>query len=164
MFGSYEWCLTKHFDPNNAHHLKIKKGIEEGDGLPDIATTEEVIDALKAAGYIVLYEEDRALLQNEADLPWYHPLEAKWTITNFQHTELGNTALSKLLGWLEKIKLVKAGSVGVQQFLHTAAVCLTDGGKTGVFTPSFFTLAQKPNNNKNNNNNNNNNNQRELDD
>lgn len=144
VFGSYEWCLTKLYDPENAEHRLIKKGIEEGDGLPDIATTDEVIEALKNAGFELLFEEDRALVENETDLPWYHPLEPKYTITNFQHTPLGHSALSKMLGWLEKIKLVKAGSVGVQEFLHTAAVSLVNGGKTGTFTPSFFTLARKP--------------------
>merc|ERR1712232_1519402 len=47
VFGSYEWCLTKNYDPENAQHVAIKKGIEEGDGLTDIATTEQVVEALK---------------------------------------------------------------------------------------------------------------------
>jgi sterol 24-C-methyltransferase len=37
IFACYEWCLTPLHDPNNEHHRLIKKKIEEGDGLPDMA-------------------------------------------------------------------------------------------------------------------------------
>jgi hypothetical protein len=36
-FACYEWCLTDKFDKNNQEHQFIKKKIEEGDGLPDMA-------------------------------------------------------------------------------------------------------------------------------
>ena len=36
-FACYEWCLTDKFDKNNLEHQFIKKKIEEGDGLPDMA-------------------------------------------------------------------------------------------------------------------------------
>lgn len=53
MFACYEWCLTPLYDANNEHHRLIKKKIEEGDGLPDMATEEEVRNALKAVGFEV---------------------------------------------------------------------------------------------------------------
>ena len=46
-FVCYEWCLTDKYDPTNEYHRKIKKMIEEGDGLPDTATCTDVAKAAK---------------------------------------------------------------------------------------------------------------------
>lgn len=61
VFACYEWCLTDKYDPENAEHVKIKKQIEEGDGLPDIATTHHCLKALKEAGFEILEERDLVL-------------------------------------------------------------------------------------------------------
>lgn len=64
----YEWCLTPKYDPNNEYHRLIKKKIEEGDGLPDMATQEDVVRALKAVGFevsCVLYSVVDSLFQLE---------------------------------------------------------------------------------------------------
>ena len=53
-FAGYEWCLTEKYDANNAEHRAIKKGIEEGDALPDIWYEADVVDALKQAGFEVV--------------------------------------------------------------------------------------------------------------
>src|SRR5262249_29827838 len=42
-FAGYEWCLTDRYDGSNAEHRAIKKGIEEGDALPDIWYTKDVL-------------------------------------------------------------------------------------------------------------------------
>jgi sterol 24-C-methyltransferase len=54
-FALDEWCLTDRFDPNNAKHLAIKAEIELGDGLPDIRTTHQCVQAMKDAGFEVPY-------------------------------------------------------------------------------------------------------------
>jgi len=143
-FGSYEWCLTDKYEPENPKHRQIKKGIEEGDGLPDIATTAEVVRALKDAGFTIEFEEDRAIVQNPTDTTWYYSLEPRWTPANFQHTVLGRAVLSRTLGTFEKIGVVPKGTCGVQDFLTTAAISLVEGGQLGIFTPSFLTIARKP--------------------
>lgn len=61
VFACYEWCLTDKYDPENPEHVLIKKQIEEGDGLPDIATTHHCLKALKEAGFEVLEERDLVL-------------------------------------------------------------------------------------------------------
>lgn len=53
VFACYEWCLTPLYDKNNELHRLIKKKIEEGDGLPDMATEQECVNALKAVGFEV---------------------------------------------------------------------------------------------------------------
>jgi hypothetical protein len=53
FFATYEWCLTPLYDPKNETHRLIKKKIEEGDGLPDMATQEECVQALRDVGFEV---------------------------------------------------------------------------------------------------------------
>jgi sterol 24-C-methyltransferase len=45
--------MTAAFDPENSEHQKCKKGIEIGNGLPDIRTCQQVSDALVKAGFEV---------------------------------------------------------------------------------------------------------------
>jgi sterol 24-C-methyltransferase len=71
FFGSYEWCMTDKYDPNNAEHQAIKKGIEEGDGLPDIATTDEVDAALEKAGWLILEKSDRVRVLSDPLVEFY---------------------------------------------------------------------------------------------
>ncbi len=59
-FAGYEWCLTDRFDRLSHTHQQIKKGIEVGDGLPDLLFTHEVDDALRAAGFELLEARDLA--------------------------------------------------------------------------------------------------------
>ena len=61
IFACYEWCLTDRYDASNAEHVRVKKQIEEGDGLPDIATTHHCLEALKEAGFDILEERDLAI-------------------------------------------------------------------------------------------------------
>jgi sterol 24-C-methyltransferase len=53
IFATYEWCLTPKYDGRVEEHRLIKKKIEEGDGLPDMAREEECVAALKASGFEV---------------------------------------------------------------------------------------------------------------
>lgn len=53
-FAAYEWCMTESFDPRNENHQKIKAEIELGNGLPDIRSTAQCLDALKRAGFEVI--------------------------------------------------------------------------------------------------------------
>ena len=87
VFGSYEWCLTEKYEPENPVHQKIKHGIEEGDGLPDIATTEQVDDAMKKVGFEFLASADRAKPTAPNDVAWYYPLVPTYTPMNIHHTE-----------------------------------------------------------------------------
>lgn len=88
VFACYEWCLTDKYDTSNAAHRKIKKAIEEGDGLPDMARPQEVVAALKDVGFEVLHTRDMALDANPGGEPWYLPLMPSWKIwtQRFQFT------------------------------------------------------------------------------
>lgn len=142
-FAGYEWCLTPKYDAANPEHRQIKKGIEEGDALPDIWYEKDVVDALQTAGFEVIDSRDLAATADEAT-PWYLPLSGQLTLSGFKHTPLGRLATNALVRVLEAAKVAPKGSTAVSTFLNAGAKALVRGGETGIFTPCFFFHVRKP--------------------
>lgn len=141
-FAAYEWCMTDSFDPSNQEHQKIKAAIELGDGLPDIRLTRQCLEALKLAGFEVIWEKD---LAEDSPVPWYLPLDkSHFSLTSFRLTALGRFVTRNMVKTLEYVGLAPAGSLRVQMFLEEAAEGLVGGGKKEIFTPMYFFLARKP--------------------
>ena len=137
--------MTDKYDANNETHKQLKWMIEIGDGLPDISTTDEVVAALKEAGWEVLEAEDLVYKEQDCHISWYDNLVPKYELShNFQHTWLGRKVLAAFVGSLELVGLAPAGTGDVSAFLNKAADGLVGGGETEIFTPMFFTLARKP--------------------
>lgn len=141
FFACYEWCMTDKFDPSNPDHLRIKRGIEIGDGISDLRTTATVISSLKNAGFEVLNARD---MQYDGVTPWYSPLDATWSLSGFQRTKIGRVVTDVSLSLLEFVGLAPKGTQQVSQLLITASDNLIEGGKTGIFTPMYFFLVRKP--------------------
>lgn len=140
-FAGYEWCMTDNYDPKNEEHRRVKLGIEEGDGIPDLATTRRVIEALKEVGFEVLEYRDMA---HDAGIPWYAVLDSGFSLTNLRASKPGKWLTHKLVNILEFLRLAPAGTVKTHDFLIKASDCLVEGGKTDIFTPMFFFVARKP--------------------
>mmetsp|Transcript_114780 Transcript_114780/g.246690 ORF Transcript_114780/g.246690 Transcript_114780/m.246690 type:complete len:405 (-) Transcript_114780:107-1321(-) len=147
MFATYEWCLTPKYDTNNELHRLVKKKIEEGDGLPDMATEKECVDALKAVGFEVLEARDMALDSLfGTGSPWWLPLHPSNNPLNFrfQLSPLGKWITRTLLWFFEGIWLVPAGTYKVQEMLQQGAWGCERGGYFGIFTPMYLMVARKP--------------------
>ncbi|KAF3967463.1 hypothetical protein CMV_008546 [Castanea mollissima] len=71
-FAAYEWCITDSFDPLNQEHQRIKGEVELPNGLPGIRSMGQCLEALKVAGFEIIWEEDVAV---NSPLPWYLPLD-----------------------------------------------------------------------------------------
>ena len=139
-------CLTDKFDPNDSRHRDIKRDLQRGIALKDIATFGEVNQALEAAGFHIVEGVDRGACQGGESTPWYQPMESR-------HGMLGNVlfrlpqgrrvmvAGSKLA---EMVGLFPKGSAEVFRFMDWTADAYVEGGKTGVFTPLYCFLARKP--------------------
>src|SRR5437764_642945 len=97
-FAGYEWCLTKKYDKNNPEHRAIKKGIEEGDALPDIWYEADVVDALKQAGFEVLDSRDLAPTADR-ETPWELALSQPFSMSlhTFKRTTVGRAVTSRLV-------------------------------------------------------------------
>jgi sterol 24-C-methyltransferase len=143
IFGSYEWCVTPRYDPGDPEHRAIKADIEAGDALPDLVPFHVVLDALDRAGLEVLEHRDLAP-ECDPETPWYEPLAGRWSLAGFRHTRAGRAATNLALRALEAVRIAPRGSAAVSTFLNRAAAALVRGGQTGIFTPMFYVLAQKP--------------------
>ena len=143
-FAGYEWCLTEDFDPRNAEHLRIKKDIEMGNGLPDIALTSEVCDALRVAGFELLEARDLAP-DSHPETPWYRALQGRdLSLTSIPRTPIGRALTNVALRVGERLRVFPEGTAAVSTLLNRGADALVEGGESGVFTPMFFFLARKP--------------------
>jgi sterol 24-C-methyltransferase len=143
LFGSYEWCLTPRYDAANPAHRAIKRGIEEGDALPELPPFEIVTDALAQAGLELVECRDLAL-ECSPETPWYQPLAARVALGGFHHSRTGRVVTNVAVRGLELLRIAPKGSTAVSSFLNAAADAIVRGGETGVFTPMFYVLARKP--------------------
>lgn len=142
LFAAYEWCMTDSFNPKNEEHQKIKAEIELGDGLPDIRTTRQCLEALKSAGFEVLFEEN---LTVSSAVPWYAPLDTShFSLSSFRLTALGRFLTRNMVRVLEFLRVAPEGSERVSSFLEKAAEGLVEGGRKEIFTPMYFFVARKP--------------------
>ena len=143
-FAGYEWVLTDRYDADNAEHRRVKKGVEEGDALPDIAYAREVDEALVAAGFEVLSSEDRAPYSCP-ETPWYLPLQGKGHHPReWRQKPVGRWLTNKAVGVLEKVKVAPEGSQAVSTMLEAAAQALVRAGELEIFTPMYFFHGRKP--------------------
>ncbi|XP_034918254.1 cycloartenol-C-24-methyltransferase isoform X1 [Populus alba] len=141
-FAAYEWCITESFDPLNQEHQRIKGEVELGNGLPDIRSVGECLEALQLAGFEVVREKDVAV---GSPLPWYFPLDKnQFSLSSFRVTAVGRFITRNMVKTLEFLHLAPEGSQRVQAFLEKAADALVEGGRMGIFTPMYFFLARKP--------------------
>lgn len=84
LMGGYDWVVTDKYDPNNPEHVRIKKGIELGNGLPDLLNPKVILDAIKEAGFELLEHRDTCLYNPEYEIPWYDSLEGRyWSFSKY---------------------------------------------------------------------------------
>ena len=142
---SYEWCLTDAYDANNPIHVKSKKQIEEGDGLPDLVHTSECDKALKRVGFEIVECYDKAGDDIPGGEPWYVILTPSFIhFFRFQFTAIGTFLVDIFMTIMELIRLAPSGSGKVREMLRQGQLGLVTGGELGTFTPMYFVFGQKP--------------------
>jgi len=147
MFAGYEWIVTDNYDADNRRHVEIKEGIEVGNGLPTLATAEQVVEAMEKAGFeMVDYYDANHGVHSPHEIPWYDTLNGKMTLSGFRMTHLGRICTHTLVSTLEFLRIAPKGSKRVSEILNATAIDLVDGGKKEIFTPSFFFIGRKPEN------------------
>lgn len=146
IFVGYEWVVLPEggFDKENPEHLRIKEGIEVGNGLPTLATSADIVKALEDSGFEVLEHFDaNRNVKSEHEIPWYETLNGTYTISGFRMTWLGRCCTHALVNTLEFLRIAPSGTSRVSALLNATALDLVEGGKDQIFTPSYFFLARK---------------------
>jgi sterol 24-C-methyltransferase len=149
-FGVYEWLMTDAYDNDNLHHREIRLGIEVGDGISNMCKVQVALDAMKAAGFELLHNED--LADRPDPFPWYWPLagELKYIQsiydipTAMRMTRVGRFIAHRLAGFTEMLGLAPAGTQKTADSLALAADCLVAGGREKLFTPMYLMIGRKP--------------------
>lgn len=143
-FALYEWCMTDKYDPNNPEHQRLKKDIEEGNGLPDIINTHGCLQAMREAGFEIVAESDLATVPNV--VPWMTPLTASWNPLSqrFQFNWLGGHLTNVAIQLLEWCWIAPKGTVKTQKVLQAGGFALRDAGKEGIFTTMYLMVGRKP--------------------
>ncbi|KAF8714552.1 putativecycloartenol-C-24-methyltransferase 1, partial [Rhizoctonia solani] len=154
IFGVYEWCMTDAWDPSNIAHKEIVHGIEVGNGIPEMRTIKQALQALKTSGFEILHEEDLAARPDE--IPWYYPLEGDirkaqtaWDyLTVWRMSWSGKLITQTAVKCLEAAGLVPKGTFSVSEALKIASVALVRGGQekaiSQLFTPMYLAISRKP--------------------
>ena len=103
-FAGYDWVVTKKYDPNNKDHVRIKEGIEVGNGLPTLATPEHIVECLEKAGFEVEDHYDANQNVHAAnEIPWYDTLNGKMSVSGFRMTYVGRLVTHSMVWTLETL-------------------------------------------------------------
>jgi len=141
VFAGYEWVITHRYDDSNPEHHRIKKGIEVGNGLPELETPTVILAALEEAGFEIIEHQD---LADTGDIPWYQPLAPGFSFGGFLHTGLGRYLTGKMCQAMELVKFSPPGAYAVNVMLQQAALDLVASGRLKIFSPMYFVLVRKP--------------------
>jgi sterol 24-C-methyltransferase len=144
LFCVLEWVMLPGYDPKNKEHVRIKEGIEVGNGLPTLVTPDVCVKNFEEAGFEVVDHFDLNRGQHASnEIPWYETLNGSLSISGFRMTWLGRTVTHSMVWTLELLRIAPAGSTKVSALLNATALDLVAGGKDQIFTPSYFILGRK---------------------
>ncbi len=146
LFAAYDWVVLpeRGYDSSNPDHVRIKEGIEVGNGLPTLATSQEILSDLEASGFEVVDSFDANKdVHSGRQIPWYYTLHGSFTLKGFRMTHLGRICTHVLVSTLEFLRIAPQGSTRVSSLLNATALDLVEGGKKELFTPSLFFVARK---------------------
>ncbi|MYF88050.1 MAG: hypothetical protein F4186_00855 [Boseongicola sp. SB0676_bin_33] len=146
LFWGQEMCLTDKFNPDDAGHQTVKRQLQHGIALNEIATMDEVNRALEVAGFLVEEARDVAVEEGASIVPWYRPMERRHGKlgTALSRTPLGRKAFIGASKLAEALGAFPKGSADVVRVMDRTADAYVAGGRTGIFTPLYCFLARKP--------------------
>ena len=143
-FAAYEWIMTDRYNPDDAHHARVKRDIQLGGGVLVIDSQETIDAALRAVGFEVLETRDLAE-QTGPSIPWYQPLAGSGiSFASFRSSRVGRVITTATLRAMEGLRLAPKGTVRVSDTLNLCADAMVEAGRLGIFSPMYFVHARKP--------------------
>lgn len=147
LIAGTDWCLTNYFNAKDADHQRVRRGIEEGNGIAPMMTITAFEQAFASAGLELLEARDLALFarDEQRELPWYEALKSNpFSVQGMRRTRLGRQLTTMMVTALERTKLAPHGTRATADILNRAADALVEGGERGIFTPLMFFIARVP--------------------
>lgn len=143
LIAGTDWCLTGAFNAQDAEHQRIRRGIEEGNGIAPMITIAAFEQAFASSGLELLEARDLAV-HGQRELPWYEPLKASpFSVNGLRRTRVGRQLTTIMVTALERTKLAPSGTRSTAEILNRAADALVEGGELGIFTPLVFFVARR---------------------
>jgi len=142
-FAGYDWCLLPGFDGENPEHLRLKEGIEIGNGIAALRPSSDIVHALADVGFELERVGDWAA-SGDPGCPWYGPLEPGFSLTGLRNSYAGEAFSRLLIRVLQALRLAPPGTDRVHDVLRLAQRSLVEAGRRRIFTPSFSWVARKP--------------------
>jgi sterol 24-C-methyltransferase len=144
LFAVLEWVMCNGYNSNNPEHVRIKEGIEVGNGLPTLVTPDKILESFQEAGFEIVDHFDLNRNAHAAnEIPWYATLNGSYSLSGFRMTYAGRLMTHSMVWTLELLRIAPSGSTKVSSLLNATALDLVDGGKDSIFTPSYFIIARK---------------------
>ncbi|PVI01964.1 putative tocopherol O-methyltransferase [Periconia macrospinosa] len=150
-FGVYEWVMkSASFDPSVEQHIALRTGIERGNGIANIRTSDEAISAIKDSGFDLEVAEDIA--EHEDPLPWWYVCDgsteyartwADWGRVA-RMTRFGRIALHFAIKCLEITGVARKGTAIMAKEMIGGGDCIASAARKGLFTPMYLLIGQKP--------------------
>ena len=98
----------------SASKVRIKEGIEVGNGLPTLVHYSEIVKDLEKSGFEIIdsYDANRGVhALNE--IPWYDTLNGKMSLSGFRMTHIGRMCTHTMVFCLETLGIAPAGTTEV---------------------------------------------------
>jgi len=149
-FGVHEQVmLSPAFDISNARHIALRNGMERGNGIPCLRTSDEAQDAMNKAGFVLEAAEDMA--DHNDPQPWWYfcaggtEYAQGWKDWGrvVRMTGPGRVAFNILLKGLEALRVVRQGSAVIAREMIRGADCIAEAGRDRLFTPMFLMIGVK---------------------
>ena len=146
LFWCQEMCMTDAFNPDDPKHQEIKKELQLGIALKDIATTSEVDQALESVGFELIEGKDLDMTRGPESTPWHVPLRSAGGTRGgvIYRLPLARQAMSVGTRLAATLGIFPKGSAEVISMMDRTAFAYVAGGDSGIFTPLYCFLARKP--------------------
>lgn len=139
IFVAYEWVTTKHYDASDKKQVAIIDEIVIGNGLPKANSWKDAEEAGKKVGFQLLRSRDLAVQPDGSLSPWWWRLSKNLPL--FKAKAKLNHALVTIA---ETLRLAPRGMVEVHEMLMDTGIAMIEGGESGIFTPMYMVVFQKP--------------------
>ena len=151
VFGVYEWLMTDSFDTDNPEHLNVRQRLERGDGITNILTIREGLEAFRSSGLELFHHEDRAE-GGLKDKRWWYVINGEANKTTTWGDWWLATRLKKrfwqfqcvVVWYFENLGVMKKGRFEALKTQSQSVWGNRDGAQMGIFTPMYMMVGRKP--------------------